>query len=65
MLVIYIGYTNITQISTNYTLAWGTYNNLLSITISTPGVFDIDVQIYYAYTTAYTNDNVCTYEISL
>ena len=61
----YIGYSNITQLSTNYTLAWGTYNNLLSTTISTPGVYDIDAQIAYSYTTGYTNDNVCTYGISL
>ena len=49
----------------NYILAGGTYNNLLSTTISVPGVYDIDAQISYAYTTAYTGDNVCTYCISL
>ena len=63
----YVGYSNITQLSSNDTLAWGTYNNLISTTITTPGVYDIyiDAQIAYCYTTAYTNDNVCTYGISL
>ena len=61
----YIGYNNIVSLNGNVALAWGTYNNLLSFTITTPGTYDFDAQILYAYTTAYSNDNVCTYAISL
>ena len=61
----YIGYGNITQLSTNYTLAWGTGNNLLSTTIAKPVVYDRDAQIAYSYTTGYTNNYVRTSGISL
>ena len=61
----YIGYSNVVSLNGNVALAWGTYNNLLSVTISTPGTYDFDAQILYAYTTAYSADNVCTYAISL
>ena len=61
----YIGYSNITQLSSNYAIAWGTYNNLLSTTLSTPGGYEFDAQMAYSFQTAYQNDNVCNFGISL
>ena len=43
----------------------GTYNNLLSMTISIPGVYDFDAQMAYSFQTAYQADNVCNFGISL
>ena len=44
-------------------MAWGIYNNLLSTTISVPGVCDIDAQISFFHQRAYQNNTICTYGI--
>ena len=54
----YIGYSNVVSLNGNVTLAWGACNNLLGVTISTPGKYEFDAQILSAYTVASDADNV-------
>ena len=60
----YIGYSQFVSLTAYCSLIQGTYTNVTSIVISTPGMYDIDCQIAYNYTTTYPLDSHCTYAVS-
>ena len=60
----YIAYSNVVSLHGNASLGWGSFNNLLSVAISTPGTYDFDAQILYAYTVASFADNARSYNIA-